>query len=145
MQAGAGTCAEITTRAVEPPLVEAARAGVRFGSLEALQGFELQISRGEFVSLVGPSGCGKSTVLRLLAGLVAPQAGQVRVAGMEPSAARRERVRVSFVFQEATLLPWRSVAANVALPLELGGVGRQQRLSQARAALARVGLAEFAD
>ncbi len=127
------------------PFIEAAGVEVRFGTLVALQDLMLQVERSEFVSLVGPSGCGKSTVLRLLAGLVLPSAGRVTLDNLEPHAARRQRLRVSFVFQDATLLPWRNVAANVALPLELAGVAKPQRYRQACTALARVGLADFAD
>lgn len=125
------------------PFIEATGIEVRFGRLVALQELTLHVGRGEFVSLVGPSGCGKSTVLRLLAGLVLPSAGHVRLDSLEPHVARRHRVRVSFVFQDATLLPWRNIAANVALPLELAGVERLQRLRQSYTALARVGLADF--
>lgn len=143
MQVTPGADAHTTPAYKHEPFIEAAGVEVRFGTLVALQGLVLHVGRGEFVSLVGPSGCGKSTVLRLLAGLVLPSAGRVRLDSLEPHVARRQRVRVSFVFQDATLLPWRNVAANVALPLELAGVGRPQRMRQSCTALARVGLTDF--
>src|SRR5207253_5624786 len=87
----------------------------------------------EIVALVGPSGCGKSTALRLLAGLEGPTRGRVRRAA--------GRGETSVVFQSPTLAPWRSAAANVALPLELAGVGREAARAQAAEALVRVGLA----
>ena len=95
-----------------------------------------KVEPGEFVSLLGPSGCGKSTLLRLIAGLDEPDAGEIKVDSFG-----REFFR-SFVFQEAHLLPWRSVLENAALPLELMGVSKNDRLGQAREILSRVGLAE---
>jgi NitT/TauT family transport system ATP-binding protein len=111
------------------------------GGVVALQGVDLSIARGEFVSLLGPSGCGKSTALRLLAGLEEPSAGQVLHAG---SADATKAADTGFVFQEPTLMPWARVADNVALPLKL--LGRPQaEIAQAVApALASVGLADFA-
>ncbi len=94
---------------------------------------DLAIGEGEIIALVGPSGCGKSTAMRLLAGLEQPTRGVVqREAG---------RGETSLVFQAATLAPWMSAAANVALPLELSGVDRRTARGQASEALARVGLA----
>jgi NitT/TauT family transport system ATP-binding protein len=81
----------------------------------ALADVSLQIAAGEFVALVGPSGCGKSTLLRLLAGLLKPTQGAVAVEGSDRAAPRR-----AFVFQEPTLLPWRTVLENIALPMEVG-------------------------
>ena len=78
------------------------------------------ISPGEFVSIVGPSGCGKSTLLRVAAGLIAPSSGTFQLA---ETATQSHRQRVAFVFQDPTLLPWRSVTGNVRLPLELTGSG----------------------
>src|SRR4030081_509003 len=89
----------------------------------ALDGVDLAIASGEFVSLLGPSGCGKSTALRLIAGLGAPSRGSIAWNGDTPGA-RRNGLEVGFVFQESTLMPWSTVAHNVALPLELAGVSR---------------------
>jgi NitT/TauT family transport system ATP-binding protein len=83
-----------------------------------LENINLSIERGEFVSIIGPSGCGKSTLLKLVAGLSPCSGGEIEVNGMTPKNARQ---LVSFVFQDATLLPWRTVERNVALPLELEG------------------------
>jgi NitT/TauT family transport system ATP-binding protein len=95
--------------------------------------FSLALDEAEIVALVGPSGCGKSTALRLLAGLEEPTSGTVA-----RTAARGE---TAVVFQSPTLMPWASVVTNVALPLELAGLGRADARSQATQALARVGLA----
>lgn len=127
-------------------LVAAHSLGVVFsGPVSAIEGLTLEVPRGQFVSLVGPSGCGKSTLLRIVAGLLAPTSGTIRVAGQLPAAARRAALRVSFVFQDATLLPWRSVAENVRLPLELGRMPGRRRPALVAKGLARVGLADFAD
>lgn len=103
---------------------------------EALTGVSLQVRHAEFVALVGPSGCGKSTVLRLLSGLSSPTTGTVSV-DVEP----RE---LGHVFQDPTLLPWRTVARNVELLAELTGLTRDERRARAQTALDRVGLADFA-
>src|SRR6185436_9148777 len=89
------------------------------GGLRALERVSFQACPQEFVCLVGPSGCGKTTLLRLLAGLLTPTEGKVLFEG-EPLTAPRERI--GFVFQKANLMPWRSVLANITLPLELQGV-----------------------
>ena len=92
----------------------------------------------------GPSGCGKSTALRLIAGLGAPTRGTISWSGDTPGA-RRNGLEVGFVFQEPTLMPWSTVAHNVALPLELAGVPREARDKRVAAALEQVGLAGFRD
>jgi len=108
----------------------------------ALARLSLDVWPGEFVSLLGPSGCGKSTALRIIAGLSEPTSGKVEWVDAEAGNAAGPR-RIGFVFQEPTLMPWATVAANVRLPLKLA---RFERDSQARvdAALARVGLSAFA-
>lgn len=110
--------------------------------LLALDGVDLKVARGELVSVVGPAGCGRSSLLRLLAGLDKPSAGEVLRNG-EPS--RGALSDVGMVFQEPTLMSWASVATNVELPLRLQGVGADKREQAARDALQRVGLAEQAD
>ena len=105
------------------------------GGVAALGPFDLDVRDGDFVSLLGPSGCGKSTALRLIAGLNAPTSGSVRVGGGRS---------VGFVFQEPTLMPWASIRDNVALPLKLAHRPRAEIDAHVAAALARVGLAEFA-
>jgi NitT/TauT family transport system ATP-binding protein len=107
----------------------------------ALSGFDLAIRAGEFVSLLGPSGCGKSTVLRLIAGLAEPTAGQVTWPG---SAHEDHRGEIGFVFQEPTLMPWADVASNVWLPLQLRGLSRRDVQEHIFECLALVGLQDFA-
>ncbi|CAH0353690.1 ABC transporter ATP-binding protein [Aquabacterium sp. CECT 9606] len=97
---------------------------------QALLPVSLSVAEGEFVTLLGPSGCGKSTLLRMVAGLLLPTHGGVVVQGK----------RLSFVFQEATLMPWASVQANVRLPLDLAHVPRPQADARVARALSQVGL-----
>jgi NitT/TauT family transport system ATP-binding protein len=110
----------------------------------ALADISLQVRVGEFISLVGPSGCGKSTLLRVIAGLGPITSGRVLVQGLPPRQARQDKADMAFVFQDATLMPWRNVMANVELPLELRGTGREERRTAATDALEMVGLAEVA-
>jgi NitT/TauT family transport system ATP-binding protein len=111
----------------------------------ALDGIGFQVDQGEFVSLVGPSGCGKSTLLRIVAGLGPISEGNVLVEGLPPRRARQERGDTAFVFQDPTLMPWRSVLGNVELPLELRGVPKASRRASALAALQTVGLGDVID
>lgn len=108
--------------------------GKRFGERTVLQGIDLDVRPGEFVAIVGRSGCGKSTLLRLLAGLETPSVGAVRLDGAS-LAARRDDVRI--MFQEARLLPWRTVRQNVQL-----GLDSKDSAARAREALTQVGLAD---
>jgi NitT/TauT family transport system ATP-binding protein len=116
---------------------------VRRGSVVALQDIDLRIERGEFVSLIGPSGCGKSTLLRVIGDLLPPTSGEVQVNGKSARRARLDQ-DYGFAFQQAGLLDWRTVQANIELPLELHGVDRAKRRSRALELLDLVGLAEFA-
>ena len=124
-----------------PASLVASGIGVRFGDashpVQALDGFDLAVRRGEIVALIGPNGCGKSTFLRVASGLLAPIAGSVTlggrpIVGPDP--------RIGLVFQEPRLLPWRSVADNVTYPLELAGWSRDRRAARLRELLALVGL-----
>lgn len=117
------------------PLVDFRRVGRSFGPVEALAPVDLSIHRGEFVSVIGPSGCGKSTLLRLASQLDQPTTGAVDFATDS----------VSYVFQDATLMPWRSVRRNVGLLAELAGTSRAGVAAKVDEALATVGLSDFAD
>ena len=108
------------------------------GDLQALSGIEFDIDIGEFVSIVGPSGCGKSTLLRIISGLTPPTSGTLSVGGESSG------VELAYVLQDPTLLPWRRVEENVALPLELRGVEQHERTRRVRDALDMVGLADSA-
>ena len=122
----------------QPAHVAIEGAGKRFpNGTVVLDGINLQIGQGEFVSVIGPSGCGKSTLLKLVSGLSAPTSGRIVVGGMTPVNARET---VSFIFQDPTLLPWRTVARNVGLGLELGGVLQATREKKVASLLAFVGL-----
>jgi NitT/TauT family transport system ATP-binding protein len=125
--------------AVGAPVVTLSGVGKRYGNgTLAVQGVELAIGQGDFVSLLGPSGCGKSTVLRMIAGLIEPSTGRIA------HASGGERTGdVGFVFQEPTLMPWATALKNVALPLRLAGANRAEAADRAAAALASVGLAGF--
>ncbi len=109
----------------------------------ALGPLDLDVKRGEFVSLLGPSGCGKSTALRLIAGLTPPSSGTVNVSRRVSEA--RAGYSIGFVFQEPTLMPWASVRDNVRLPLRLGHVPMAEADRRIAEALAQVGLSEFTE
>lgn len=114
----------------------------RYGnSPPVLQQIDLVIDRGEFVSLIGPSGCGKSTLLKLISGLTSPGSGNILIDGMTPVQARRN---MSYIFQDATLLPWRTVASNVGLGLELEHVSRKVREQTLQSLIELVGLSHVA-
>jgi NitT/TauT family transport system ATP-binding protein len=110
------------------------------GTVTALNGLDLQVADGEFVTLVGPSGCGKSTVLKLVAGLLTPTFGQITIGNKVVKGPRRE---MGFVFQTPVLLPWRSVRDNVLLPIEMLGLAARSHAERADALLAQVGLGGF--
>jgi NitT/TauT family transport system ATP-binding protein len=139
--ADAPTMTAPETAPAAPPIVALRGVGKRFpNGVVALDGFDLAVVPGEFLTLLGPSGCGKSTALRIVAGLSEPDSGRVEWS----DAPNRARTRdIGFVFQEPTLMPWATVEANVRLPLRLSGAeaGASVRIG---AALQRVGLAGFA-
>jgi NitT/TauT family transport system ATP-binding protein len=124
--------------AQSPAIVSLRDVGKTFDSgTVALDGLNLDVFDGEFVSLLGPSGCGKSTALRIVAGLTAPSQGSVQVAD-------RDAGRIGFVFQEPTLMPWADVEANAGLPLKLAHRNSAEARIDVAKALALVGLTDFA-
>jgi NitT/TauT family transport system ATP-binding protein len=127
------------------PILVVRGVGKRFASgLQALDGVDLTVARGEFLSLLGPSGCGKSTLLRIVAGLTEPSAGScaLHLDGGRPES-RLPTGRIGFVFQDPTLMPWSTVARNVELPFRIAGrVGAAER-DRVAEALRAVGLAGF--
>lgn len=110
----------------------------------ALTGLSLQVERGEFVSLLGPSGCGKSTALRIIAGLGDITTGRIDWPSSRLDARGRPDGDISFVFQDPTLLPWKTVFENVYLPLKLRHVGRDEAREAVMETLTTVGLQDFA-
>lgn len=108
-------------------------------SVTAIEGLNLDVGEGEFLTLLGRSGCGKSTLLRVVAGLVKPSQGETTVFGAAPAVAR-ERREISFVFQDAALLPWRTALGNVALPLDMSGINDRERNRKSGEMLALMGL-----
>jgi NitT/TauT family transport system ATP-binding protein len=114
------------------------------GAVTALESIDLDVGPGEFVSLIGPSGCGKSTLLRIVGDLVEPTSGEVVVNGKSARQARLDR-DYGIVFQDAVLYDWRTVAKNIAMPLELLGWDRASRSPRVREMIALVELEGFAD
>ena len=112
------------------------------GPIQALQGLSFDIAPGAFVSVVGPSGCGKSTLLKLASGLLAPTRGGLRIGDSPVGGPRRE---VGIVFQQPTLLPWKSVIDNVLVPIRAMGMDARACRARALELLAMVKLAAFAD
>jgi NitT/TauT family transport system ATP-binding protein len=132
----------MSTTAATDCAVSLRAVGKRYANgVVALDRLDLDVRLGEFVSLLGPSGCGKSTALRIIAGLSAPTSGEVIWPRPDAPASERE---IGFVFQEPTLMPWTTVAGNVRLPLDLQGID-VTAAPRVAAALARVGLTDFAD
>lgn len=132
----------VTEAPVSIPEIELRGVTKHFrGAAIAVQDISLTIERGEFVTFLGPSGCGKSTLLRLVSGLSAASEGAVRVNGMTPENAREI---VSFIFQDATLLPWRTIEQNVGLGLELEYTARNLRKERVTQMLQLVGLSDVA-
>lgn len=128
--------------------VKAADVGKTFatkaGDVHALTGVDLEVADGEFVSLIGPSGCGKSTLMRLIADLDQASSGTLEVFGKSPAKARADQ-DYGIAFQQAGLLPWRTVAGNIALPLELHKTAKADRVARIAELTELVGLTEFVD
>ena len=110
------------------------------GAVTAVDDVSFGVDPGEFVSIIGPSGCGKSTLFNIIGGLIGDYDGRVAVAG---AAVSGTHPAIGMVFQEESTFPWRTVAENVAFPLELAGVGRRERLARAESFVALVGLHGF--
>jgi NitT/TauT family transport system ATP-binding protein len=108
----------------------------------ALQNVNLTIQEGEFVCFVGPSGCGKSTIFNLIAGLTQPTEGELKILNMTPKQALKQS-DTAFVFQDHTLLPWRTLLDNVALPLEIRGISKRKTQEEAERVLELVGLKDY--
>ena len=116
----------------------------KVGDVVALTGVELTVDAGEFVSLIGPSGCGKSTLLRLIADLDGATSGRLEIFGKPARQARIDQ-DYGIAFQQAGLLPWRTVGANIGLPLELHGLAKPARVARVSELAELVGLTEFVD
>lgn len=112
------------------------------GPVHALSDIDLKIDEGDFVSFIGPSGCGKTTLLRVIADLEQPTAGSITVNGVSPQEARLNRA-YGYVFQAAALYPWRTIAKNVALPLEIMGLSRAEQKERIARNMELVNLAGF--
>jgi NitT/TauT family transport system ATP-binding protein len=106
----------------------------------AIDGINLDVAAGEFLTIVGPSGCGKSTILNIVSGLMPPTLGTITVNGQPLNGVTRD---IGYVTQQANLMPWRTLIDNVAFPLEVDGVGKAERLGRARELIKLVGLAGF--
>ncbi|MDP3959325.1 MAG: ABC transporter ATP-binding protein [Pseudorhodobacter sp.] len=128
------------------PVIEARGVGLTFatsdGPVHALKDVTLTISKGEFVSFIGPSGCGKTTFLRAIAALETPTEGRLTVNGMTPDQARRSRA-YGYVFQAAGLLPWRTIAGNIRLPLEIMAFPKAEQVERVKNVLELVDLEGF--
>lgn len=128
------------------PVVAASGLSLTFqtndGPVQALADVDLSIGKGEFVSFIGPSGCGKTTFLRVIADLERPTSGSILVNGMTSEQARQHRA-YGYVFQAAALFPWRTIERNVALPLEIMGVGQAEQRERVRRTMELVELAGF--
>jgi NitT/TauT family transport system ATP-binding protein len=130
------------TETREVPHIELRAVTKRYGTMApVLENIDLDVRKGEFVSIIGPSGCGKSTILKLVSGLTPVTSGTLLVDGMIPANGREI---VSFIFQDPTLLPWRTVSKNVALALELDHAPRDIRQERVEQLLKLVGLSDVA-
>ena len=130
----------------QDPVIEARSLNLTFatndGPVHALSDVNLTINKGDFVSFIGPSGCGKTTFLRALAALEEPTSGTILVNGQTPDQARQKRA-YGYVFQHAGLYPWRTVAGNIKLPLEIMGYSKSEQLRRTDEVLRLVELEDF--
>ena len=133
---------QATLRVENDAAVEVRSICKNYGEIEALRLIDLDFPRGKLTTLLGPSGCGKTTLLKIIAGLVEPTSGEVRVNGKIVTGPGPER---AFVFQDFALMPWATVMRNVAFGLELKGMGKAERQAIARHYIAEVGLTGFED
>jgi NitT/TauT family transport system ATP-binding protein len=128
-------------------IIEAEKLNIIFNAADnpviALKDVDLSVAEGDFVSLIGPSGCGKTTLLRAIADLAPLSSGTLRINGVSPDEARRNRA-YGYVFQAPALFAWRNVARNVTLPLELTGMAKPERMQLAAENLELLGLKDFA-
>ena len=135
-----------SARPAQPAVISAKNLSLTFrtddGPVHALSNVNLEIGKGDFVSFIGPSGCGKTTLLRVIADLEQPTAGEISVNGMTPEAARLARA-YGYVFQAAALYPWRTIEKNVALPLEIMGYTAEERKKRVARTLDLVNLTGF--
>ena len=130
----------------QDPVIEARSLNLTFatndGPVHALSDVNLTINKGDFVSFIGPSGCGKTTFLRALAALEEPTSGSIFVNGQTPDQARQKRA-YGYVFQHAGLYPWRTIAGNIKLPLEIMGYSKSEQLRRTGEVLRLVELEDF--
>lgn len=138
----AGSSGPADSRAVELQGVRIAFPMVNGTAYEAVGETNLEVRDREFVAIVGPTGCGKSTLLNATAGLIKPAAGNVRIFGKAHTGIN---AHAGYLFQQDSLMPWKTAVDNVAIGLEVAGVARREALERAREWLSRVGLAAFAD
>jgi NitT/TauT family transport system ATP-binding protein len=136
----------VSSAPVQDPAIEVSDVSLRFvtrdGPVQALSHVNLKVKRGDFVSFIGPSGCGKTTLLRAIADLETPTEGDIRVDGMRAEEARLKR-RYGYVFQAPALYPWRTVARNIALPLEIMGFSKAEQAERIEKGLKLVNLEGF--
>lgn len=125
------------------PALELHGVTKRFGDIEVVKGVDLQVRRGEFLTLLGASGCGKTTILRMMAGFEAPASGRISIAGVDVTRLPAYRRRIGMVFQGLALFPHLSVGENVAFGLSVRGVSAPERRAKVAGALAMVGLAGY--
>ncbi|MCU0817634.1 MAG: ABC transporter ATP-binding protein [Cypionkella sp.] len=137
---------DMSQNAPSPPVIEAKGLNLTFqtadGPVHALKDVNLSINKGDFVSFIGPSGCGKTTFLRCVAALEHPTSGLLTVNGMTPDEARKKRA-YGYVFQAAGLYPWRTIAGNIKLPLEIMGFSKEEQEARTRRVLELVELSGF--